>query len=299
MGFSLGACDVEKNFKSEDLNELLDELSDKYTEIEDTKLRRNGGGIVIYIHFTSTKDTSINPNIYEVFENFFMQKDVAERVAQDYGLSPDVYPNYPSISVYFMDSEEIESHEIWASSYGNTYDEWTEPYYFNKGRNIIGDRASASIIETRKERYDDILKTLLDNKHHTFVSIIYNFGSLKDRHVVLRVTYNTEDEFYESTEAIWRESYEDAFNLVIESLDWKYILKSQRLEYIATGSTDEKYLFGIEEMKEGLIESYYFYLDRNKCKTYMDLVEDKIYTLNFTIEEPNKIISYTISEGEG
>ncbi|MBI9014648.1 MAG: hypothetical protein JEZ08_20590 [Clostridiales bacterium] len=292
------SCQVESAFRSKDINSLLNDLSSEYKQIEDTKVKKYQGGINIYVYFTSTQDKSINKDIYDEFKTFFSNSDVAERVANKFGRSPSIYPDYPIITVYFIDSEEIESHEITTVGHDNEYDEWTEPYYYNKGYFVTENKANESIQEERRKRYTDILSTIKDNNHHTYVSVIYNYASLKDEHVVLRVTYNTEDQFYEATESVWINEYDQELNLVVDKIDWKYIMKSQKVKFFKRDSESNKYVFGNERENEGVISSDYFILDKAKCESDIELIDNEVYMLLFTIDEPNKIVSYIIKEIE-
>jgi len=292
------SCQVESSFRSKDINNLLKDISSEYNQVEKTKVKKYQGGINIYVYFTSAQDISIDEDIYDEFKTFFSDPDVAERVADKFGKSPSIYPNYPIITVYFVDSQEIESHDITTLGYDNEYDEWSEPYYYNKGRFVTEKKANESVQEERRKRYTDILSTIKDNHHHTYISVIYNYASLKDEHVVLRVTFNTEDQYYEDTESIWINQYDQEFNLVVDEIDWKYIMKSQKVKYFKNDSTSKKYVFGNESENEGVISSHYFILDKAKCENDIELKDNEVYRLLFTIEEPNEIVSYIIEEIE-
>jgi|LGOV01.1.fsa_nt_gb acid phosphatase family membrane protein YuiD len=289
------SCQVESTFRSKDINNLLKDISSEYKQVEKTKVKKIQGGINIYVYFTSTQDISIDEDIYDEFETFFSDPDVAERVADKFGKSTSIYPNYPSVTVYFVDSQKIESHDINTMGYDNEYDEWSEPYYFNKGHFVTDKRSSESVQEERRKIYTDIFSTIKGN-NHTYVSVIYNFASLKDEHVVLRVTFNTENQFYEATESIWINEYDQEFNLVVDKIDWKSIIKSQRVKYFKKHSSSKKYVFGIESESGGIISSHYLILDKAKCENDIELKDNKLYRLLFTINEPNEIVSYIIKE---
>lgn len=291
------SCQVETRFKSKDIDNLLKNISSEYDLIEKTKVTKYQGGINIYVYFTSGQDFSMDEEIYDKFKDFFSNTDIAENVAEKFGKSPSIYPNYPIITVYFVDSQEIESHDITTLGNNNRYDEWSAPYYYNKGFFVTEKRASESVQEERKKKYSDILSTIM-NHHQTYVSIIYNYASLKDEHVVLRVTFNTENQYYETTEAIWIDEYDQDFNLVVDKIDWKYIMKSQNVKYIKIDSASNTYVFGNVREEDGIISSDYFLLDIEKCENDIELKEGKRYKLLFNIEEPNEIISYIIKEVE-
>lgn len=290
------SCQVESTFRSKDINSFLKDFKSKYNQVEKTKVKKYQGGINIYVYFTSTKDTSIDEDtIYEGFKTFFGNKEIAERVSEKFGKSPTIYPNYPIITVYFVDSQEIESHEITTMGNNNNYDEWTEPYYYNKGFYVTAEKASESVQEERREKYSDILSTIMSN-HHTYVSVIYNYASLKDEHVVLRVSFNTEDQFYQATESVWINEYDQIFNLVVNKIDWQHIMEYQNVKYIEKYSTEKKFVFASESESEGTISSHYFILDKAKCENTIELKDNEEYRLLFTIEEPNEIVSYIIEE---
>lgn len=300
---SLMSCEVETRFYSKDINDFLDEFSEKYPIIEDTKVRKSPGHIKIGIYFTSQSDIDLDETMYEDIREFFMQVDVQERILKKFDSSSHGDAYYPVLLVDFIDSNVIESHDI--TSFGeavndgpNNYSEWTEPYFYNKGYYTMNEKATDDVVNERAKMYDEIRKTILENSDQNYVSLIYNFGSLKDEHVVLNITFNSNDEEYDKLNEVWHNEYDEVFNLVVSMIDWKYIMKRQEVTFVEDHSIEEKYVFRNEKIGDDLIDSDYFLLEKNLLEENIILRNNGKYILWFTIEGSNKLKSYRIEEIE-
>lgn len=136
------SCEVERSFFSKDINNFLDELSDKYDYIDKTKVKSTAGHIKIRIYFESIPDIAFDETIHEEIQTFFKQTDVQEKFLKKHDKSSLDGAYYAILLVEFIDTIGTESHQMESpidfvdyripGDKENRYGEWTDPFYYEQ-----------------------------------------------------------------------------------------------------------------------------------------------------------------------
>ncbi|MCH4886219.1 hypothetical protein EZV73_01500 [Acidaminobacter sp. JC074] len=296
---TLTSCEVVSRLRTKEFEAYLEDFQERYTLIEDYEIMKAQSGIFVYLYFTSYADIEFDENMYKDIETFISNPENYKKILDDYGKHYSLENYYPSITVYFSDRLEIESHDIEADGYEARkdvhYDRWTKPYFFNKGYYTTPDKATEEVLAKRSKAYPHIEEVILGEDRFNFVSIIYNYASLRDEHVVLNITFSSDEDDKEALISYLEDAFDKEYNLVVSYLGWESLLNYKKVTFLYDDNHADKYVFSIQKEDVGLVDNDFYLLKKDKLFKDMSLNVGRDYSLTFEFYD-NQLVSYSLEE---